>query len=109
LPQRDFGQQGSDQPGSVPPSATAVLITLGDTPTDWLQAGQALNRLLLRAATRWVFASLQSQPVGSPRHRQEVRDLLSLAGHPQLLLQFGPSNTAPATPRRPQAELRTIE
>jgi len=106
LPQRDFGQQGSDQPGSVPPSATAVLSTVRDTPTDWLRCGQALNRLLLRAATRWVFASLQSQPMESPQHRREVRDLLGLAGHPQLLLQFGRSNTAPATPRRPHAQLR---
>jgi len=107
LPQRDFGQQGTDQPGCVPPSATAVLSTVRDAPTDWLRGGQALNRLLLRAATRWVFASLQSQPMESPRLRQEVRDLLGLSGHPQLLLQFGRSNIAPATPRRPQTELRT--
>jgi hypothetical protein len=106
LPQRDFGQQGSDQPGGVPPSATAVLSTPSDTPADWLRAGQALHRLLLRAATRWVFASLQSQPLESPRYRQEVRELLGLTGYPQLLLQFGRSNTAPATPRRPQVEMR---
>jgi hypothetical protein len=106
LPQRDFGEHGTDQPGSVPPSATAVLSTAGDTPADWLRAGQALHRLLLRAATRWVFASLQSQPLESPRYRQDVRDLLGLAGHPHLLLQFGRSNTAPATPRRQKVELR---
>jgi hypothetical protein len=107
LPPRDFGQQGSDQSGGVPPSATAVLSTAGDTPADWLRAGQALHRLLLRAATRWVFASLQSQPLESRRCRQEVRDLLGLTGHPQLLFQLGRSNAAPATPRRPQVELRT--
>jgi hypothetical protein len=109
LPQRDFGQQGGDEQGSVPPSATAVLSTSDDDPADWLRAGQALHRLLLRAATRWVFASLQSQPMESPRHRQNVRDLLGLTAHPQLLLQFGRSNTAPATPRRPLSELRTDE
>jgi hypothetical protein len=107
LPQRDFGQHGSDETAGVLPSATAVLSTAGDTPADWLRAGQALHRLLLRAATRWVFASLQSQPMESPRHRQEIADLLGLTGHPQLLLQFGRSNTAPATPRRLQAELTT--
>jgi hypothetical protein len=47
------------------------------------------------------------QELESPRYRQEVRDLLGLAGHPQLLIQLGRSNTAPATPRRPQVELRT--
>jgi nitroreductase len=109
LPQRDFGQQGGDAPGGVAPSATAVLSTAQDAPADWLRAGQALHRLLLRAATRWVFARLQSQPTESPRHRQDVRDLLGLSGHLQLLLQFGRSNTAPATPRRPQLELMTGE
>ncbi len=92
-----------------PPAATAVLATAADTPDDWLRAGQALNRLLLRAATRWVFASLQSQPIESPRYREQVRDLLELPGQPQMLLQFGRANTAPATPRRPQAEVRTNE
>jgi len=54
-----------------------------------------------------VFASLQSQPMESPQHRQELRNLLGLPGYPQLLLQLGRSNIAPATPRRPQGELRT--
>jgi hypothetical protein len=86
---------------------TAVLSTAGDTPADWLRAGQALHRLLLRAASRWVFASLQTQPLESPHHREEVRAQLALPGEPQMLLEFGRANTAPATPRRPQAELRT--
>ena len=72
---------------------TAVLVTPEDTRDDWLRAGQALNRLLLRAATRWVFASLQSQPIESPRYRDQVRDLLALPGQPQMLLQFGRANT----------------
>jgi len=78
----------------------AVLVTGGDELADWLAAGQALHRVLLRAATRWVFASLQSQPLESPWHRSAVRQLLGLRGQPQMLLQFGRSNTALATPRR---------
>lgn len=105
LAPRDFGQPGTEQPGGEPPLATAVLMTLGDTPADWLRAGQALDRLLLRAAARWVFASLQSQPIESPRHRRAVRTLACRHGYPQLLLQFGRANTAPATPRRPHAEM----
>ncbi|MBO0830856.1 MAG: hypothetical protein J2P29_02690, partial [Actinobacteria bacterium] len=105
LPARDFGLPGTEQRGGEPPSATAVLITGGDTAVDWLRAGQALDRVLLRAAARWVFASLQSQPLESRRYRQAVQTLLGGNGYPQLLLQFGRSNTAPATPRRPQAEM----
>jgi len=106
LPQRDFGLAGSELCDGEPPSVTAVLTTAADTPADWLRAGQALHRLLLRAASRWVFASLQTQPLESPRYREEVRHLLALSGPPQMLLEFGRANSAPATPRRPQAELR---
>jgi hypothetical protein len=113
--QRDFGhadqadQADQGDKAGEPPAVTAVLATAADSADDWLRAGQALNRLLLRAATRWVFASLQSQPLESVRHREQVRDLLRLAGQPQMLLQFGRANSASATPRRPQAEFRTNE
>jgi hypothetical protein len=115
--QRDFGVAGGGPGGGSgagedagePPAVTAVLVTAGDTTDDWLRAGQALNRLLLRAATRWVFASLQSQPMESALYRKQVRDLLATQDQPQMLLQFGRANTAPATPRRPQSELRTNE
>jgi nitroreductase len=109
IPPRDFGQPGTEPVDGAPPAATAVLTTPGDTAADWLRAGQALQRLLLRAATRWVFASLQSQPLESPARRGEVRDLLGLAGQPQMLLQLGRANTALATPRRPHSELRANE
>jgi DNA-binding GntR family transcriptional regulator len=84
-----------------------VLITAGDNVADWLRAGQALHRLLLRAATRWVFASLHSQPIELPRYRWQVAERLSLSGYPQMLLQFGRANTALATARRPKTELMT--
>lgn len=85
---------------------TAVLTTRGDSASDWLRAGVALRRLLLHAATGWVFASLQSQPLESPARRSEVRTLLGLAGQPQMLLELGRASTALATPRRPHSELR---
>jgi len=105
LPQRDFGLPGGLPGGGPLPSATAVLTTAGDSRADWLAAGQALDRLLLRAAARWVFASLQSQPLESPALRAQVRDRLQLDGWPQMLLQFGRANVAAATARRPAAEI----
>ena len=104
LPQRDFGIPGTLPGGGPLPTATAVLITRADEPADWLKAGQALDRLLLHAASRWVFARLQSEPLESPRLRAEIRSRLCLSGVPQLLLQFGRANIAPATARRPAAE-----
>jgi nitroreductase len=104
LPQRDFGLRESQPPGAHPPVVTAVLATPGDSPVDWIHAGQALHRVLLHAATRWVFASLQSQPLESDVLRAEVRACVDMDGYPQLLLQLGRANTAPATPRRPATD-----
>ena len=112
LPRRDFGWPGAEQGVTDPAAAqtagaVAVLMSAGDSATDWLRAGQALNRLLLRAASRWVFASLQSQPLELPAYRVEVRTVLGGDGWPQMLLQLGRANVAPATPRRPRSDLVT--
>jgi hypothetical protein len=86
-------------------AATAVLVTAADGPADWLRAGQALHRLLLQAASRWVFASLHSQPLELPPLRAEIRSRLALPGAPQMILQLGRARTAAATARRPPPEL----
>jgi hypothetical protein len=108
LPQRDFdlGRSLGSLPGNGPaPPVTAVLFTLGDGRADWLRAGQALHRLLLRAASEWVFASLNTQPLEDPPTRTLIRDRLALPGAPQMLLAFGVSRTAHPTARRPAADL----
>jgi len=108
LPQRDFdlGRGVGLLPADGPaPAAIAVLFTAGDNQGDWLRAGQALQRLLLRAASQWVFASLNTQPLEDGATRALVRDRLALPGAPQMLLAFGVSRTARATARRPAADL----
>jgi nitroreductase len=108
LPQRDFDLGrglGLASAGGPPPPVTAALFTPGDSERDWLQAGQALQRLLLRAAAEWVFALLNTQPLEDPVTRTLIKEGLELPGAPQMLLAFGVSRTAPATGRRPAADL----
>jgi hypothetical protein len=108
LPQRDFDLGrgfGRQEAGGPPPAATAVLVTSGDTRTDWLRAGQALHRLLAHAASRWVFASLDTQLLEIPLIRALIRERLALPGAPQMLLQFGVVDTTHPTGRRPPGEL----
>jgi len=108
LPQRDFDLGrglGRLAAGGPPPAATAVLLTAGDGRADWLRAGQALHRLLAHAASRWVFASLHTQPLEAAAIRALIRARLALPGAPQMLLQLGPARTTQATARRPSAEL----
>lgn len=87
------------------PAATAVLVTPGDTPADWIRAGQALHRVLLRAATQWVAATLHTQPMESVLVRSAVRRELGVRGVPQIVLQFGLARTTQRTARRPVGEL----
>lgn len=108
LPQRDFDLGrgiGLLPDGGAPALATAVLITTGDGPADWLRAGQAMHRLLIRAATEWVFASLHTQPLEIPAVRELIRSRLALPGEAQILLQLGLSGITRPTPRRPVPEL----
>ncbi len=107
LPQRDFdlgrglGQLSGDGPAAP---VTAVLFTPGDGEQDWLRAGQALHRLLLRAASQWVFADLNTQPLEDAATRARIKDALAQPGWPQMLLQLGVSRTTHPTGRRPSAE-----
>jgi len=109
LRQRDFdagrGLGLLPEEEGPPPAATAVLLTPGDSRTDWLHAGQALHRLLLHAASRWVFASLYTQPLENAPIRALIKERLALPGEPQMLLQLGVARTTHATARRPPEEL----
>jgi hypothetical protein len=108
LPQRDFDLGrglGLLPTGDPPPPVTAALFTPGDSERDWLQAGEALHRLLLRAAAEWVFARLNTQPLEDPLTRTLIREGLELPGAPQMLLALGVSRTAHPTARRPAADL----
>jgi hypothetical protein len=108
LPQRDFDLGrglGLSPAGGPPPPVTAALFTVGDSERDWLQAGQALHRLLLRAAAEWVFARLNTQPLEHPLTRTLITEGLELPGAPQMLLALGVSRTAHPTTRRPAADL----
>jgi hypothetical protein len=87
------------------PAATAVLLTAGDVRADWVRAGQALHRVLAHAASKWVFASLHTQPLESVVIRDLIRSRLALPGVPQLLLQLGHAHVSQSTGRRPPAEL----
>jgi hypothetical protein len=111
LPQRDFdaGRGWGMLPSGGPPApVTAVLVTSGDGEEDWLRAGQALQRLLVRAAGRWVFANLQSQPLQETSLRAQIRSSLVLPGAPQMLLQLGVARATHPTGRRPAADVAEV-
>ena len=110
LPERDFdlGRGWGFAPSGGPPApVTAILVARGEDEQSWLRAGQALQRILLRAASQWVFAGLQTQPLQSASVRAQIRGSLTPTGSPQLLLELGVAHTAHPTARRPASEVTT--
>ena len=108
LRQRDFDVGrgfGRLIEGGASPPVTAVLVTSRDGRADWVRAGQALHRLLLHAASEWVFAALYTQPLEAAATRKLIKTSLALPGWPQVLLQLGVARTSQPTARRPAAEL----
>lgn len=86
----------------------AVLGTAGDEPRDWLVAGQALGRLLLRAAQDGISASFLNQPIEVAELRAPVSQLAQV-GVPQLVLRMGYGRPVKPTPRRPLRDVVQLD
>lgn len=112
LPGRDFARgrgwgTGDDaDPGG---SVLAVLLTDADRMTDWLQAGRALQHVLLRATCDWVFASFATQPLELPEVRDALRHACPGLGFPQMLFRLGGSGMSAQTPRREVWDVLTAD
>jgi len=88
--------------------ALAVLGTADDTPHDWLVAGQALARVLLRATQDEVAASFLNQPIEVADLRAAVSRLAQV-GVPQLVLRLGYGRAVKPTPRRPLSDVVLLD
>ncbi|MET9886672.1 nitroreductase family protein [Streptomyces sp. NPDC006430] len=86
----------------------ALLGTTDDTPTDWMKAGQALQRVLLQATLDGLVTSMTSQPLEWPELRWAVRDPSGAMGHVHMVIRFGYGPQGPATPRRPAQDVLEI-
>src|SRR5579863_5036491 len=75
-----------------------------NTRTDWLRAGQALQRVLLTATRRGIAVSPLTQPLETAG-AWLVRDPQSGGESPQMILRLGYGLPVPGTPRRPVAEV----
>lgn len=103
LPMRDFGALQRER--HLVPAAfeaeprIAVLATRGDRPADWLQAGMALQHVLLAATAQQVRASLLHQAMEWRHLRWAARDAHHGPGHVQMLIRLGYGPEGAPTPR----------
>lgn len=88
--------------------ASPTLVVLGtqaDNTADWLNAGQAMEQMLLRAAAEDVTASFLNQPCEISDLRKRLQDVTGRSGPPQLLMRFGYAPVRHPSPRRPVSEV----
>jgi nitroreductase len=78
----------------------ALLGTNEDHPRAWLEAGQAMESVLLHAQANGLSASSLNQPIEIPELRPRLADLFGREGNPQVLLRLGYGLEVPPTPRR---------
>jgi hypothetical protein len=111
FPGRDFahGRGWGLPPLSSAPfksaGVAALLTTAQDRPADWINAGQALQRVLLTASTCGIAAALHTQPLELGWLRDFIRTRLSDGAYPQLVLRFGAVIQAAASVRRPPEDV----
>jgi nitroreductase len=103
---REFPIDSDLAPATYEPEPTiAVLSTYGDSRTDWMRAGQALQRVLLEATLDGVQASFRNEPLEMLGHRWRVRDATTGFGHPQMVMRLGYGDPTFSSPRRPVDEV----
>jgi hypothetical protein len=102
---RGGGQAAKDREIAAHSPVLAVLTTDNDSPSAWIQAGQALQAVLLRSRTDDVWASFLNQPIEIDTTRQQLADGLKLDGHPQLLFRLGYASDVLPAPRRSLREV----
>ena len=96
FPGRDFARGNG---WGVPPLSPAtsiratgvagLLTTSADRPADWVNAGQALQRILLTASACGAAVALHSQPLELAWLREFIRTQLSDGAYPHLVLRIG--------------------
>jgi hypothetical protein len=112
FPSRDFAHgRGWGLPRLSPArlvrttGVVALLTTDRDGPADWVNVGQALQRILLTTAAYGAAVALHSQPLELPWLRETLRTRLSDGAYPQLVLRFGMVTQMAASVRRDPSEV----
>jgi len=107
FPGRDFahGRRWGLPPASTDatahsPGMVCLLTTPGDQPADWVNAGQALQRILLTSTAAGVAAALDSQPLEIDSIREQIRTHTADHSYPQLIIRLGTVTQSAASVRR---------
>lgn len=112
IPLRSFFPDGGESllpgPGHDGGARYLVLWTTGDTPADWLAAGEVMSAALLETTASGLAVSPMTDVVEVPASRTLLHRLLDNLGEAHVALRIGVPATqdaAPETPRRPAVDV----
>jgi hypothetical protein len=104
---RDFARGGEagvySEGGEDAMADFLILYTSGDSPPDWLRAGEAMSAVWLTGTVNDVTMSVLSDVVEVPSARALVQQLIPERGAAQIVLRIGLAaqpTPPPASPRR---------
>ena len=98
----DLGESQSSKDCKLASQAPVLMLISSedDNPQAWIETGEALAHLLLRARIDDVWASFFNQPIQVPHLRSRLQTLFPEHGYPQIMLRLGYARKAEGTPRR---------
>ena len=107
---RSLGSGGSraakDEKLATDAPLLGVISTPGDDQDDWIKAGCALQRVLIRAAAAGFSSSMLNQPVEVASMRPAVSSAVGRRDYAQLIFRMGRApRDIPHAPRRPVGEV----
>ncbi len=109
VPLRHYGDPGvAGLPDGTRSSRNQCLLLLGsdgDDPVNWLQSGEALERIWLEVTRAGYAMSLLTQVIEVPSTRALLRAELGLRMQPHVLLRVGRAPATPASRRRKLVEV----
>jgi hypothetical protein len=110
LRDRAEGEADRDRRRALGTKALLVLSTARDGKAEWIRAGEALQRILLRATAAGLFASYFMQPIEIGELRGRLARAIGDRGVPQVMFRLGYGLEPRALPRRDVDDvLRRIE
>ena len=102
----DLGESQAAKDCQLASQALLMLISSeNDNPQAWIETGEALAHLLLRARIDDVWASFFNQPIQVPYLRSRLQAMFPVHGYPQIMLRLGYAKQVEATPRRSVEEV----
>ncbi|HZE29867.1 MAG TPA: hypothetical protein VE198_00340 [Actinoallomurus sp.] len=102
-----WGLADDERHGST--GVVVLLTTRTDGRADWLRAGAALQRVLLRASMEGVSAAFHTQALEVPELRDVVRGRFCDGEHPQMIMRLGTTDREIKSVRRSPGEVTRLE